>query len=154
MCNRLTKLSVTMWYTFFGIFDDTSLWILPKTHDPSLCDTPDELYCSPRNSWFTYISLKYIKTYHAWNIHFLNLCILFVYLCGYEAITFLNCFTLSELKFTQILEGSLFHDIAALLWNVFLPKFVFHSGITKLLWNWLQVHFEWTEWVKVKTKDK
>ena len=43
MCNRLTKLSVTMWYTFFGIFDDTSLWILPKTHDPSLCDTPDEL---------------------------------------------------------------------------------------------------------------
>ena len=48
---------------------------------------------------------------------FLNLCILFVglYVCGYEAITFLNCFTLSELKFTQILEGSLFHDIAALL---------------------------------------
>ena len=44
MCNRLTKLSVTMWYTFFGIFDDTSLWILPKTHDPSLCDTPDEWY--------------------------------------------------------------------------------------------------------------
>ena len=43
MCNRLTKLSVTMWYTFFGIFDDTSLWILPKMHDPSLCDTPDEL---------------------------------------------------------------------------------------------------------------
>ena len=43
MCNKLTKLSVTMWYTFFGIFDDTSLWILPKTHDPSLCDTPDEL---------------------------------------------------------------------------------------------------------------
>ena len=43
MCNRLTKLSVTMWYTFFGIFDDTSLWILPKTHDPSLCDTPDDL---------------------------------------------------------------------------------------------------------------
>ena len=41
MCNRLTKLSVTMWYTFFGIFDDTSLWILPKMHDPSLCDTPD-----------------------------------------------------------------------------------------------------------------
>ena len=44
MCNRLTKLSVTMWYTFFGIFDDTSLWILPKTHDPSLCDTPDDLF--------------------------------------------------------------------------------------------------------------
>ena len=44
MCNRLTKLSVTMWYTFFGIFDDTSLWILPKTHDPSLCDTPDEMF--------------------------------------------------------------------------------------------------------------
>ena len=43
MCNRFTKLSVTMWYTFFGIFDDTSLWILPKTHDPSLCDTPDEI---------------------------------------------------------------------------------------------------------------
>ena len=43
MCNRLTKLSVTMWYTFFGIFDDTSLWILPKTHDPSLCDAPDEI---------------------------------------------------------------------------------------------------------------
>ena len=42
MCNRLTKLSVTMWYTFFGIFDDTSLWILSKTHDPSLCDTPDD----------------------------------------------------------------------------------------------------------------
>ena len=42
MC-RLTKLSVTMWYTFFGIFDDTSLWILPKTHDPSLCDTPDDI---------------------------------------------------------------------------------------------------------------
>ena len=39
----MTKLSVTMWYTFFGIFDDTSLWILPKMHDPSLCDTPDEL---------------------------------------------------------------------------------------------------------------
>ena len=38
----LTKLSVTMWYTFFGIFDDTSLWILPKTHDLSLCDTPDD----------------------------------------------------------------------------------------------------------------
>ena len=37
------KLSVTMWYTFFGIFDDTSLWILPKTHDPSLCDTPDDI---------------------------------------------------------------------------------------------------------------
>ena len=45
MCNRLTKLSVTMWYTFFGIFDDTSLWILPKTRDPSLCDTPDDIYC-------------------------------------------------------------------------------------------------------------
>ena len=45
MCNRLTKLSVTMWYTFFGIFDDTSLWILPKTHDPSLCDTPDDMWC-------------------------------------------------------------------------------------------------------------
>ena len=43
MCNRLTKLSVTMWYTFFGIFDDTSLWILPKTHDPSLYDTPDDI---------------------------------------------------------------------------------------------------------------
>ena len=43
MCNRLTKLSVTMWYTFFGIFDDTSLWILPKTHDPSLWNTPDKL---------------------------------------------------------------------------------------------------------------
>ena len=43
MCNRLTKLSVTMWYPFFGIFDDTSLWILPKTHDPSLCDTPDDM---------------------------------------------------------------------------------------------------------------
>ena len=25
MCNRLTKLSVTMWYTFFGIFDDKSM---------------------------------------------------------------------------------------------------------------------------------
>ena len=46
MCNRLTKLSVTMWYTFFGIFDDTSLWILPKTHDPSLCDTPDDIHSS------------------------------------------------------------------------------------------------------------
>ena len=44
MCNRLTKLSLTMWYTFFGIFDDTSLWILPKTHDPSLCDTPDDMW--------------------------------------------------------------------------------------------------------------
>ena len=43
-CNRLTKLSVTMWNTFFGKFDDTSLWILPKTHDPSLCDTPDDVY--------------------------------------------------------------------------------------------------------------
>ena len=43
MCNRLTKLSVTMWYTFFGVFDDTSLWTLPKTHDPSLCDTPDDI---------------------------------------------------------------------------------------------------------------
>ena len=43
MCNKLTKLSVTMRYTFFGIFHDTSLWILPKTHDPSLCDTPDKL---------------------------------------------------------------------------------------------------------------
>ena len=37
------QLSVTTWYTFFGIFDDTSLWILPKTHDPSLCDTPDDI---------------------------------------------------------------------------------------------------------------
>ena len=27
---------------FFGISDDTSLEILPKTHDPSLCDTPDD----------------------------------------------------------------------------------------------------------------
>ena len=43
MCNRLTKLSITMWYTFFGIFDDTSQWILPKTHDPSLCDTPNDM---------------------------------------------------------------------------------------------------------------
>ena len=43
MCYRLTKLSVTMCYTLlFGIFDDTSLWILPETHDPSLCDTPDD----------------------------------------------------------------------------------------------------------------
>ena len=28
----------------FGIFDDTSLLILPKTHDPSLRDTPEDLY--------------------------------------------------------------------------------------------------------------
>ena len=42
MCYRLTKLSVTMWYTFFEIFDDTSLWILAETH-PSLCDTPDDM---------------------------------------------------------------------------------------------------------------
>ena len=44
MCNRLTKLSVTMSYTFFGIFDDTSLWILPKMHDLSLCNTLDDYY--------------------------------------------------------------------------------------------------------------
>ena len=44
MCYRLTRLTVTIGYTFFGIFDDTSLWILPKTHDLSLCDTPDKLF--------------------------------------------------------------------------------------------------------------
>ena len=63
MCNRLTKLSVTMWYTFFGIFDDTSLWILPKTHDPSLCDTPDE------SLWFnikTPLFQMFIPTFDTW----------------------------------------------------------------------------------------
>ena len=54
MCNRLTKLSVTMWYTFFGIFDDTSLWILSKTHDPSLCDTPDDIYIWPNKAEIKY----------------------------------------------------------------------------------------------------
>ena len=44
MCHRLTKLCVTMWYAFFGTFDDTSLWILPERPYPSLCDTPDEIY--------------------------------------------------------------------------------------------------------------
>ena len=43
MCNRLTKLSVTMWYTFFGKFHDTSLWILHEMHDASLCDAPDDM---------------------------------------------------------------------------------------------------------------
>ena len=33
-----------MWYTFFGKFHDTSLWILHEMHDASLCDAPDELY--------------------------------------------------------------------------------------------------------------
>ena len=42
---RLTKLSFTMRYTFFRIFYDTS-WILPETHDPSLCDTLDNTLCS------------------------------------------------------------------------------------------------------------
>ena len=40
MCYRLTKFYVT----FFWIFDDTSqFWIPPETHDPSLCDTPDDI---------------------------------------------------------------------------------------------------------------
>ena len=61
---------------------------------------------------------------------FLNLYILSI--CNYEATAFLNWFTLSELKFTRILEGSLFHNIAAaaLKWNVFLPKFVFNPRVS------------------------
>ena len=43
MYNRLKKLSVAMWYNFFCNSDDMSLWILPKTHDPPLCDTPDDI---------------------------------------------------------------------------------------------------------------
>ena len=37
----------------------------------------------------------------------------FVCICNYEATAFLTWFTLSELKFTRTLEGSLFHNIAA-----------------------------------------
>ena len=33
---------VSVIITFFAIFDDTSLWILPKIHDPSLCDAHNE----------------------------------------------------------------------------------------------------------------
>ena len=40
--------------TFLMLFDDTSLWILPKTHDPSLCDTPDELMLEFKNHFAHY----------------------------------------------------------------------------------------------------
>ena len=57
MCYRLTKFFVTMWYTFFGIFDDTSLWILPGTHDPSLCDTPDVMFERKLINDFNYLRI-------------------------------------------------------------------------------------------------
>ena len=43
MCNRLTKLSVALWYTLFFSFKfhNTSQWILSEMHDTSLFDTPD-----------------------------------------------------------------------------------------------------------------
>ena len=31
-------------FFFFGIFDDMSLWILPETYHPSLCDAPNVYY--------------------------------------------------------------------------------------------------------------
>ena len=51
MCNRLTKLSVTMWYTFFGKLHDTSLWILHEMHDASLCDAPDDINVNKSESY-------------------------------------------------------------------------------------------------------
>ena len=42
MCNSLTKLSITIRYTFLGKFHNTSQWILRKMHDTSQFDTPDK----------------------------------------------------------------------------------------------------------------
>ena len=59
MCNRLTKLSVTMWYTFFGKFHGTSLWILHEMHDASLCDAPDDIkYLIKKSIFVVNLTLK------------------------------------------------------------------------------------------------
>ena len=65
---------------FFSVFDDTSLWILPEAHDPSLYDTSNEILtikkkCSKNNtvsSWNGVIYYNLFSTNQTENLHVQN----------------------------------------------------------------------------------